>query len=92
MIVKKNDGRRPLAFHLLIPTATIRDSPRNGETRNKPGKQKDGVVCVPKHMFGEKFYGFIKMNDDEYATQTTLRVRRNNIEKTADETNHLAQI
>lgn len=47
----------------------------------KPGKQKEDWVCVSEHMFGEKFYGFIKMNDDEYATQTTLRVRRNNYRK-----------
>lgn len=50
------------------------------------------MVCVPKHMFGEKFYGFIKMNDDEYATQTTLCEHRNNIEKTVDKTNNFREI
>ena len=43
------------------------------KNRNHPDKQKDDWVCVPEHMFGERFYGFIKMNDDEYDVQTHLR-------------------
>lgn len=42
------------------------------KNRDKPGKQKDDWVCVPEHMIEERFYGFIKMNDDVYAVQTTL--------------------
>lgn len=45
------------------------------KNRDKPGEQKDDWVCVPEHMFGERFYGFIKMNDDEYEIQTTLHAR-----------------
>ena len=43
------------------------------KNRDKPGKQKDDWVCVPEHMIEERFYGFIKMKDDEYERQTTLR-------------------
>lgn len=42
------------------------------KNRVKPNKQKDEWVCVPEHMIEERFYGFIKMNDDVYETQTTL--------------------
>lgn len=43
------------------------------KNRDKPGKQKDDWVCVPEHMIEERFYGFIKMKDDEYERQNTLR-------------------
>lgn len=56
-----------------IPEPLINDyNLAKWKNRNKPNKQKDDWVCVPEHMFGERFYGFIKMNDDEYETQTTL--------------------
>lgn len=42
-----------------------------------------------RELLFKRFYGFRKLNDDVYAMQTTLCERRNNIEKTVDETNNL---
>lgn len=61
-----------------IPEPLINDyNLAKWKNRDKPGKQKDDWVCVPEHMFGERFYGFIKMNDEKYEMQTMLRARRN---------------
>lgn len=74
---RKNKTSKDKENSLYIPEPLISDyNLAKWKNRNNPGENTDDWVCVPEHMFNERFYGFIKMNDDEYEIQTALHARK----------------
>lgn len=73
----QDEGNNP-----YVPEPLINDYKlAKWKNRDRPGEPMDDWVCVPEHMIGKRFYGFIKMNESVYEEQVTLYAKR---DETAD--------